>query len=136
MEYDNDYKLRCIKRIFLRNLYLELESKQEINGKHTDVTRISPRKEEVIGRRRSLFQSITQFDEITNIGLLHINTLKLVDSFFTLHVPYMNEDLLVYVSEDIGSNMNPNFRQITLPTLPNCNSPNLILKIWCKNKPK
>lgn len=132
MEYDNDYKLRSIKRIFLRNLYLELESKQERNGKHTDVTTISPRKEEVIGRRRSLFQSITQFDEITNIGLLHINTLKLVDSFFTLHVPYMNEDLLVYVSEDIASNMNPNFRQITLPTLPNCNSPNLILKIWCK----
>lgn len=131
MEYDNDYKLRSIKRIFLRNLYMELESKHEKNGKHTDVT-ISPRKEEVIGRRRSLFQSITQFDELTSIGLLHINTLKLVDSFFTLHIPYMNEDLLVYVSEDIASNMNPNFRQITLPALPNCNSPNLILKIWCK----
>lgn len=132
MEYNNDYKLRSIKRIFLRNLNLELKSKQEKNGKHIDVTPVSPRKEEVIGRRRSLFQSITEFDELTSLELLHINKLRLVDSFFTLHIPYLNDELLVYVSEDIVSNMNPNFRPISLPTLPDCNSPNVILNIWSK----
>lgn len=132
MEYNNDYKLRSIKRIFLRNLYLELKPEQEKNGKHIDATTVSPRKEELIRRRRSLLQSFTQFDELTSLELLHINTLKLVDSFFTLHIPYMNDELLVYVSEDIVSNMNPNFRPISLPTLPDCNSPNVILKIWSK----
>lgn len=132
MEYNNDCKLRNLKSICFRNLYYNLEVRSETKEERTGVTSISPKKEESTARRKSLFTTIPQFDELTNSELLHINSLRLIDSFFSLHVSYKDEELLAYVSEKILSDMNPNFREIVLPTMPDCNTLYLTLKLWCR----
>lgn len=134
MEYNNDTKLRNLKAISLRNLYFPLNPKDESSRRDISAPPVnpSPIKEDKLIRRKSLFEAIPQLGQLSSTELLQVNEKKLIDSFFTLHVPHKNEDVLIYVSEIVLSNVSPNFRSISLPSLLNANALRILLKIWCK----
>lgn len=67
---------------------------------------------------------------------LELNESKLLDSFISLHT-FNNdkEEVLVYISEVIKYNMNPNFTEIALPYVPNAkHNDKLVIRLWSKQR--
>ncbi|CUM65348.1 uncharacterized protein PRCAT00002983001 [Priceomyces carsonii] len=126
MDNVNDTRLRNFKSISLRNLYLPSSSgtNETINQR----PRESP--------RRNLSRSISVMDA-SNSGVALMNRYadELLDSFFTVHVlKSQTSDLqLVYVSEVIKENMEPDFNEITIPLFVNSGKLKFVLKIWTRS---
>lgn len=130
MNNQNDFKIKNLRSLSLRNLNLDSS-----NGHNAILNKQKGRT-----RRTSFIQSIQSLDNGMNneIDLIKINRMKLLDSFFTIHLSELvnskNPDGLIYISDIVRSNTNPNFGIVNLPSLPNnlMNCKSIILKIWCR----
>lgn len=108
MQNSNDFRLRSLRAVSLRNLNLGAVSGPFANG-----------------RRRSWAKN--------ELELIQTNSDRLLDSFFTVHIPVSDkEEQLVYVSEVVESNACPNFGTISLPTEIDLSLGNCIIKVWWK----
>ncbi|KAK6459016.1 uncharacterized protein RJT20DRAFT_124147 [Scheffersomyces xylosifermentans] len=139
----NDARLRHLRSVSLRNLYLSYDlqgvGKDNSNNSPKSILPRNSRKDEA-GRRRSIIQGLPPLEAGNYSELLATNNRKLLDCFFTLHLPGSrhnkrddNNDQLIYVSEVRHENMNPNFATITLPYIAQLADPTKVeIKVWCR----
>lgn len=125
----SDHKIRNIRTISLRNLYID----SNLNSSQTDTTdkRSFENTPSKSSRKNSLILQIPLIgDQKRHLELLLLNNRKLVDSFVSLHNLSGGDDL-IYVSGVVMSNMNPNF-EVVLPKFTNNNSQKVKIKVWVK----
>lgn len=152
----NDRKLRNITGLCLRNILVDPEEQEkqtientngsskaeEHENKHTNEGRDKDRNEktdeesdmkytnDATKRRRNTYQF--DYDYSNDYSrLIQINQARMVNTFFSLHYP--QTDQIMYVSEVVETNMNPNFDTITIPYVNSNKLTQVIIKVWFQN---
>lgn len=136
-------KLANLRSVRFHNLHLSVRDSMENNqnimqtytGQSEQQQHIQP-PTRILNRRRSTINSIGMVnplqeieDSISSQKLLQLNQSSLLTTFISIHSNIHNK--LLYISEIISNDMNPQF-EINLPYVP----PNIhkcVIKLWCRN---
>ncbi|CCE82660.1 Piso0_002395 [Millerozyma farinosa CBS 7064] len=84
-----------------------------------------------VGRRTSIIKSIPRVEEYTSEDLKEANYRRIVDSFISIYVSIDGERKVVYVSDVVHADSNPEFHSVSMPSLGIDERTSLGVQLWC-----
>lgn len=132
MGYSSLTNLSNIDAVLFRNIFFTNDGEID-NAVDRKLERRSSTIErgDKVGRRASIIRSIPQVEDYTSEDLREANYRRIVDSFISIYASINGEQKVVYVSDVVLSDPNPEFHLVSLPSLGIDERTLLGVQLWC-----
>lgn len=132
MGYSSRSNLSNIDAVLFRNIFFTSDgATDDAVDRKLERRSSTIERSDKVGRRTSIIKSIPRVEEYTSEDLREANYRRIVDSFISIYVSIDGQRKVVYVSDVVRADSNPEFHLVSLPSLGIDERTLLGVQLWC-----